>query len=110
MGGLAPLYYILSFIYIRNPLSFNFSPKSRSINNILIFIILKLFNFAIKPAWLVLILSTISQSLSIITIYKSHSLFLILMSFSNLEVNAPSVIIGAILGRILFNFINTITR
>jgi len=38
IGNLTPLYYILSLIYIKNPLNFNLVLLNHSIKNILIFI------------------------------------------------------------------------
>jgi len=38
INNLAPLYYILNHIYIKNPFNFNFVPLNHSINNILTFI------------------------------------------------------------------------
>ena len=48
IGNFKPSFYILSLIYIRNPLSFDLLPKNRLINGILTFIILSTLIYSLK--------------------------------------------------------------
>jgi len=105
VASFAPSYVTLKYIYVRNPLSFNLSPKNLLINNNLTFT---------APIPLILILSTALFSINWLTIsyncltvigcYKLVSA--ILVSLPNLKVVAAvNGVIVAAFGSILFNFL-----
>jgi hypothetical protein len=93
----------LKCIYIRNPLSFNLSPKNRLIKGNLTFAIPMPLIFSLSILLLFYNRLTISYNCPLITIYKLVSV--ILISSLNLKVVAAviSVVTGAF-GSILFDF------
>ena len=99
-SNLAPLYRIFIYIYIRNPFNLFLNLLKRLISGILTFIIPISFTYTLSPILLVSILLITSLSLFIVTNYNlllpSSSILV-----SSTEVNAPSVVIGTILGGIL---------
>ena len=98
-------YIILKYIYIRNPLSFNFSSINCLIDSNLIFTAPILLTLSLSALLLSIIWLTISYNYPTITIY--NSILAILVSLLNLDFKVVTTIdsvITSAFSSILFNF------
>ena len=98
-----PSYITLKYIQVRNPLSFNFSPKNYSIKGNLTFTILILLILSSNIWLLSYKRSTIFYIYPRVTIYKSVSAILVSLLALNVVAAVISVIVGAF-SSILFDF------
>ena len=102
IASFAPFCITLKCIYIRNPLSFNLSPKNRSIDSNLTFTTPILLSLSLSILLLSINWLTISYNCPIITSYKLVSY--ILVSVPNVVTTVNGVITSAF-SSMLFDFL-----